>query len=714
MNDNNNITASKFGVSEKHRTDRPSSSSLECDSSQAPQQTSNVNENFTDRQTSSDDINDINRIEKTSVDIAIESVLKQGREHNSKRNYHSINTNPINEESSNTPEQLEASAVVKTEIVVQSKQEIKEEKHEGSSNRDLFDDGTERCQGCGQSGNEIEEALKLERRREKPMSKKKSHLAPGPDSDWIMCDCCKSWYHFGCSGLEQFEYYLFETFFCPKCLPTSGPSKMFETVAPHRLRWFDKDEVNAAMEVGSQSWIKQFTTREHTLPSPSEEEACVVENGFEFQKKFLDNGGSHKWDKVFLIKNMDGLNMTMPSHGFDIEKVVDLMSPDYPVDTIDVYNQCTYSMKLSTFLKKFRDPSPRSLLYNFLSLEFSESQEFRKLAKPPQFVQEISLVDKLWPDPSSEAYENLLNKKLDLPEDFRPKVEQFCLSGMGGSYTDFHIDFGGSSVYYHIFKGKKIFYIARPSESNLAAYQKHETSRSNLEWFGDKIRSEVKRVVINEGETLLIPAGWIHAVYTPEDSLVFGGNFLHFGNVKMQMRIYRLENSVRTILKTPSKFYFPNFEYLHWKFMKNVITPKVREMTEEGTNIRKEDPDFWESAKFLYETLTEWLHRDIEESASREPRKEEEAWDGRFDADISFDEKKRILKTIQTLIVVPRKNKQKREAPGDDDDYTPAKTRKYTKQTKRGSSGAIPKVAKEPNEEKEKPAEQQSTSRDHV
>lgn len=26
----------------------------------------------------------------------------------------------------------------------------------------------------------------------------------------------------------------------------------------------------------------------------------------------------------------------------------------------------------------------------------------------------------------------------------------------GGSYTDFHIDFGGTSVWYHILRGKKV------------------------------------------------------------------------------------------------------------------------------------------------------------------------------------------------------------------------------------------------------------------
>jgi len=36
-------------------------------------------------------------------------------------------------------------------------------------------------------------------------------------------------------------------------------------------------------------------------------------------------------------------------------------------------------------------------------------------------------------------------------------------------------------------------------------------------------------------------AGWIHAVYTPLDSLVFGGNFLHCFNMEMQLRIADIE-----------------------------------------------------------------------------------------------------------------------------------------------------------------------------
>jgi F-box/leucine-rich repeat protein 10/11 len=38
---------------------------------------------------------------------------------------------------------------------------------------------------------------------------------------------------------------------------------------------------------------------------------------------------------------------------------------------------------------------------------------------------------------------------------------------VGGCYTDFHIDFGGSSVWYHILWGKKVFWLIPPLEENL-------------------------------------------------------------------------------------------------------------------------------------------------------------------------------------------------------------------------------------------------------
>ena len=47
------------------------------------------------------------------------------------------------------------------------------------------------------------------------------------------------------------------------------------------------------------------------------------------------------------------------------------------------------------------------------------------------------------------------------------------------------------------------------------------------------------------GETLFIPSGWIHAVYSPMDCINFGGNFLHGLSMAMQVKskkIKKLQN----------------------------------------------------------------------------------------------------------------------------------------------------------------------------
>lgn len=39
-----------------------------------------------------------------------------------------------------------------------------------------------------------------------------------------------------------------------------------------------------------------------------------------------------------------------------------------------------------------------------------------------------------------------------------------------GSYSNFRIDFGGSSVWYNVLKGEKIFLLVPPSEENLKKF----------------------------------------------------------------------------------------------------------------------------------------------------------------------------------------------------------------------------------------------------
>ncbi|KAG8907568.1 JmjC domain-containing histone demethylation protein 1 [Tulasnella sp. 417] len=113
-----------------------------------------------------------------------------------------------------------------------------------------------------------------------------------------------------------------------------------------------------------------------------------------------------------------------------------------------------------------------------------------------------------------------------------------------------HVDFAGSSVFYHVLKGSKVFYFIRPTKANLNAYEKWCGSElQSSTWLGDLV-DEVVKVELQQGNTMFIPTGWIHAVYTPIDSLVIGGNFLHSYNISTQLKVRDIEIKTRV----PKKF----------------------------------------------------------------------------------------------------------------------------------------------------------------
>jgi lysine-specific demethylase PHF8 len=69
-------------------------------------------------------------------------------------------------------------------------------------------------------------------------------------------------------------------------------------------------------------------------------------------------------------------------------------------------------------------------LYSFLA-------RLSNLVETPRIVRKLSWVENLWPEEC--VFE-------------RPNVQKYCLMSVRDSYTDFHIDFGGTSVWYHVLK----------------------------------------------------------------------------------------------------------------------------------------------------------------------------------------------------------------------------------------------------------------------
>lgn len=70
-----------------------------------------------------------------------------------------------------------------------------------------------------------------------------------------------------------------------------------------------------------------------------------------------------------------------------------------------------------------------------LTLPSDGSFRMSELVEVPDVAQKMSWVENYWPDDSFFP---------------KPFVQKYCLMGVKDSYTDFHIDFGGTSVWYHV------------------------------------------------------------------------------------------------------------------------------------------------------------------------------------------------------------------------------------------------------------------------
>eukprot|EP00045_Choanoeca_perplexa_P009459 m.91286 g.91286 ORF g.91286 m.91286 type:complete len:338 (-) comp14905_c0_seq2:261-1274(-) len=185
---------------------------------------------------------------------------------------------------------------------------------------------------------------------------------------------------------------------------------------------------------------------------------------------------------------------------------------------------------------------------------------------PPLVARQLDMLELVWPSDATSD---------------RPQVQRYCLMGPQGAYTDFHVDLGGTSVWYHVVKGCKVFYLIPPSEQNLAAFEawSSATKQSQI-CFADKVPA-CYECRVEAGNTLLIPSGWIHAVYTPIDSFVFGGNYLHTLGLDMQLKVYDLEAK----LSVETTFRYPSFRYLHWhlgNYLAKLPAEKVHELTTTG------------------------------------------------------------------------------------------------------------------------------------
>uniref|UniRef100_A0A4W6D1S7 Lysine-specific demethylase PHF2 n=1 Tax=Lates calcarifer TaxID=8187 RepID=A0A4W6D1S7_LATCA len=350
----------------------------------------------------------------------------------------------------------------------------------------------------------------------------------------IECDACKDWFHGSCVGVDEDDAPDIDIYHCPNCEKTHGKSTCKKRTGANMTTGQSTDI--KAVQNGSQVFIKELRSRTF----PSADDVVVKLSGSQLTMDYLEENG---FNEPILVQKKDGLGMSMPAPTFYISDVENYVGPDVGVDVVDVTKQTDSKMKLKEFVDYYYSTNRKKVL-NVINLEFSDTR-MNSIVESPQIVRRLSWVENYWPDDA------LLGK---------PKVTKYCLICVKDSYTDFHIECGGASVWYHILKGEKIFFLIKPTSANLSLYERWRSSSNHSEmFFADQV-DKCYKCTLKQGQTLFIPSGWINAILTPVDCLAFSGHFVHNLSVEMQMRAYEIEKRLKVKTLNP----FPNFETACW------------------------------------------------------------------------------------------------------------------------------------------------------
>lgn len=359
-------------------------------------------------------------------------------------------------------------------------------------------------------------------------------------TDWIQCSKCLQWYHLHCLNLTKKQSEQYRTYNCAKCAAEYGEGE---------LRRVSKRQRTSVDYVALNSGEVESVVRDNHphvvsfMSSRLDDSGVVVKAGDELTTEFVLENRLVAPVKVPAHKT-EGLGLSIPA--FSIADLTKSMGPESHIEIMDVLtqNSARNGWNLGQWAEYFAGPSTkRERILNVLSLEISDCSLGEAISRP-KFVEDLDLVDLVWP-------QGLAGK---------PCVKKYCLMGVEKSFTDFHLDFAGSSVYYTVLSGEKHFMLFPPTDANLKKYTKWVQKFSNVfldDFFG--LEKGVK-LVLKPGDVLIIPSGWIHSVYTPVDTVVIGGNFLTQFNIETQLKIVQLEQDT----KVGKKFRFPKFESLMW------------------------------------------------------------------------------------------------------------------------------------------------------
>lgn len=409
----------------------------------------------------------------------------------------------------------------------------------------------------------------------------------------IECDECKDWLHGKCVNLNQRLAADIEIYVCPRCVSDKKQIIYKNRKNYHRHDYSDANALHKPTQAGTKAFIEQLLAR--TFPDAIEHNIITkVPHGQDLTLEYFEKNG---FERPLLIESKEGLGFVMPSSDeINLTEIENIVGSEYGLGVIDVERQEEFPMSIKELNEYFKSKS-RTKTYNLISFEISKTKLTESI-EAPSIVHELSWVSNgVWP---KNATGTTTLTELSKDEIIKPEVQKYCLISAEKSYTDFHIDFGGSSVWYHLVKGDKLFYLIEPTDENLKIYENWYSQKNHNEIFlADKV-NKCYKFEIKAGNTILLPTGWIHAVYTPYDSLVFGGNFLQSYKIPLQFKCYEMELR----LKTHEKYRFPAFETLQW-YAAKFYTQKLKEVNQKRECISNR---LYHGLKYLNNTLKRWIN----------------------------------------------------------------------------------------------------------
>ncbi len=144
------------------------------------------------------------------------------------------------------------------------------------------------------------------------------------------------------------------------------------------------------------------------------------------------------------------MGLRVPSENFKVSDVKSCVGSKRIIDVMDVTTQKALTMSMKDWCEYFEgtEHCKRTRLLNVISLEFSHTK-LENYVEAPLVARQLDWIEQAWPvhlRKQQNESTNLLDKMK------YPKVQKYVLMSVKDCYTDFHVDMGGTSVWYHILK----------------------------------------------------------------------------------------------------------------------------------------------------------------------------------------------------------------------------------------------------------------------